>query len=308
MLVFLNELFKLFITLILVSFITFFLLYNSPGSAAENIILSYDMIPTAETIEEIKRQYGLDRPFLVQYFTWLIDAFHGDFGYAYSIDKHVVEEFKERLYFTLMLSGFSIVFIVVFSFFFGILSALNKGKCIDYIISIFSSVFISIPSFWLGLMLIIVFVVHLGWFEITKMNEAKNIILAAISLSLPLIGRYTKIIHVATVEQLSSDYVIGAKTRGISKFNIIINHILPNTIIITLPLIGISIGSILGGTIIIENIFSIPGLGNMVLNAIYNRDYPLIKAFVIFMTLIYIFISFAIDQICKIIDPRLENK
>ena len=302
----LKEISRLLFILLVTSFLTFFLLYNSPGSAAENILLSHDIIPTQEALDSIKKEYGLDKPFIMQFFNWLKNLIVGDLGYAYSIDKPVIDEFLNKIPYTLMLAGFSISLILLFSFPLGILSALNRGKLIDFLVAIFSSISIAVPSFWMGLMLIIIFVVNLGWFQITKMDEPRNIILAAIALALPLIGRYTALIRGAVTEQLSSDYVIGAMARGVTKRRIIINHLLPSSIVSILPLLGISIGAILGGTVIIENIFSIPGLGNMVLNAIYARDYPLIKSFVLFMTLTFIFISFSIDQICKIIDPRLR--
>ena len=304
----LKEISRLVFILIITSFLTFFLLYNSPGSAAESILISHDIVPTQEAIDNIKQEYGLDKPFIVQYISWLRKVIVGDLGYAYSVDKPVIDEFLSKVPYTLMLAGFSIALILLISFPLGILSAINKGKAIDFVVTVFSSISIAVPSFWMGLMLIIIFVVNLGWFQITKMHEPRNILLAAIALALPLIGRYTALIRGIVTEQLSSDYIIGAVARGVSKRSLIINHLLPSSIVNTLPLLGISIGAILGGTVIIENIFSIPGLGNMVLNAIYARDYPLIKSFVLFMTLIFIFISFSIDQICKIIDPRLRAK
>ena len=301
-----KEIFRLAFILLVTSFLTFFLLHSSPGSAAESILVSNDIIPTQEAIDGIKKEYGLDKPFMVQYLDWLKGVVSGDLGFAYSVDKPVAEEFLNKLPYTLMLAGFSITLIILISFPLGILSATYRGRVVNFLVTILTSISISIPSFWMGLMLIIVFVVNLGWFQITKMGEPRNIVLAAIALALPLIGRYTALIRGIVTEQLSSDYITGAIARGVTKKNIIINHLLPSSIVSTLPLIGISIGAILGGTVIIENIFSIPGLGNMVINAIYARDYPLIKSFVLFMTVVYIFISFSIDQICKVIDPRLR--
>lgn len=302
----LKEVLKLLSILLATTFLTFILLYTSPGDAAENILISHDMVPTAEAVESIRREYGLDRPFLAQYGTWLQGVAVGDFGYSHSAGSSVLEEFKSRAPQTFFLAGYAIALTVLLSFVGGILAAVYRGSIFDYTVRFASSLTISIPSFWMGLMLIILFVVHLNWFEITKMHEPRNIILPAAALSLPLIGRYIGQIRAAFIEQLSSDYVAGAKARGVRRGQIVFNHILPNAIITTLPPLGITIGAILGGTFIVETIFSIPGLGDMALAAIHARDYPLIKSYVVFMTVIYILITFIIEQACKWADPRLK--
>ena len=303
---FLKEVGRLLLLLFVASFLTFSLLYVSPGDAAELIMLAHDMIPTEETLAAIRQEYGLDKPFFLRYFDWSINALQGDFGYSHSAGQPVFEEFRRRIPFTLMLAGFSIAMLLFFSFTLGIIAAMHKGRAADYIVMLLSSTMIAIPSFWMGLMLILLFVVKLGWFEITKMQEPANMVLAAAALALPLIGRYASLIRAGIVDQLSQQHVTGAKVRGVPDITVFIRHLLPNTIIIVLPPLGISIGAILGGTIIIEEVFSIPGLGRMVLDAINLRDFPLIQSFVMFMTLIYISIGFAIELICKTLDPRMR--
>lgn len=302
----LKETARLLLLLAVVSFLTFSLLYISPGDAAELILLAHDLMPSPEALESIRQKYGLDKPFLLQYVDWLGGVLQGDFGYSHSAGRPVSEEFIRKIPHTLMLAAFSIAILVFFSLLLGIIAAMHKGKAIDYIVMFLASSVIAIPSFWMGLMLILLFVVELGWFEITRMQEPGNMVLAAVALALPLIGRYASLIRAGIVEQLSQGYVIGAKVRGIPRLSVFIRHLLPNTIIIILPPLGISIGAIMGGTIIIEEVFAIPGLGRMVLEAINLRDFPLIQSFVLFMTIIYILIGFAIDQICKLLDPRFR--
>jgi len=308
MLLVIKELIKFLSILIIATFATFVLLYDSPENIAENILIMHDIIPTKDAVEGLIKEHKLDKPFLMQYFHWLISVSNAELGYSHSLDKLVIEEFMDRAPSTFMLAGYSIFFVITMSFSFGIISSVYKNRLIDRIITILSSIVISVPVFWMGLLLILLFVVKLNMFELTKMNEAKNIILPAIALSLPLIGRYAVLIRASFLEQFSSDYVVGAKVRGISQRGIIFGHIFPNAIVAILPPLGISVGAILGGTIIIEMIYGIHGLGSMVLVGITHNDYPLIKSFVLFMTIVYMFISFFVDWICKVIDPRLRHK
>jgi len=212
---FLKEVGRLLLLLFVASFLTFSLLYVSPGDAAELIMLAHDMIPTEESLAIIRQEYGLDKPFFLRYFDWSINALQGDFGYSHSAGQPVFEEFMRRIPFTLMLAGFSIAMLLFFSFALGIIAAMHKGRAADYIVMLLSSTMIAIPSFWMGLMLILLFVVKLGWFEITKMQEPANMVLAAAALALPLIGRYASLIRAGIVDQLSQQHVTGAKVRGV---------------------------------------------------------------------------------------------
>jgi len=303
-----KEFFKFISILVIATFATFVMLYDTPDNVAENLLIMHDMVPTKEAIENIKKEQGLDRPFMTQYLQWVKNAAKGDFGYSHSMGRAVNQEFVRRMPSTLILAGYAIMLLGLFSLLFGILASVYRGRLIDKIITMFSSAVIAMPVFWMGLLLILIFIVNLHLFELTKMYKAQNLILPSIALALPLIGRYTILIRAAFIEQLSSDYVIGAKVRGVPQKDIILKHILPNAIVVILPPLGISIGAILGGTIIIETIFGIYGLGNMVLSGIDHGDYPLIKTFVLFMTAIYMSVSFVTDWACRLIDPRLRHK
>ena len=302
-----RELLRLLFVLFVATFVTFSMLYTDPDTVAEDILIMRDMMPNQEDIEAIKNEYGLNKPFLLQYTRWIESVSRGDFGYSHSLDKPVVEEFLQRLPNTLMLSVYSITFLIFFSLLFGILAATYKGSIIDKGVNILSAIAISIPTFWMGLILILIFIVHFRLFELTNMNNPKNILLPAISLALPLIGRYAILIRATFLDQLDANYITGAKIRGVSSVGIVFRHILPNAIVAILPPLGISIGAILGGTVIIETVFGIHGIGNMVIAAIDHTDYPIIKSFVLFMTSIYLFMSFSIDWLSKLIDPRLRQ-
>lgn len=302
------EISRLLLVLFIATFATFAMLYTESDTVAEDILVMQDLIPTKEAIEGIKKEYGLDKPFVLQYANWIQGVTKGELGYSHSLDKPVLDEFVHRLPNTLILTGYSTAFILIFSLLFGLLGAMHKNKFIDKIIALFSSFAIAMPAFWIGLILIVIFIVKLRFFELTNMNNPKNMLLPAISLALPLIGRYAMLIRASMLDQVSANYVTSARTRGIPQRNIILRHILPNAIVSILPLLGISIGAILGGTVIIETVFGIHGIGSMVISGINHSDYPLIQSFVLFMTTVYIAISFAVDWLCKLIDPRLRHK
>lgn len=305
---FLKKVLQVVIVMLGASFLTFTLTYMSSGDPAEMMFRSQDIVPTEEVLEKTREEMGLNDPFIVQYGNWLMNLLKGDLGYSYINTGPVVDVLKQKIPMTIELAAVALLFLIVFSFTLGILSAIKKSKFIDYIIRGFSLVGISIPAFWLGLMLIYLFVVKINWFTITNSNNYKDVILPAATLAIPLIGRYIRQIRASILEQLSSDYVVGARARGVNERRIILGHVIPNSLKGIITLFGLSIGVLLGGTVIVETIFSWPGIGSMVMNAITNRDYPLLQAYVIFMAFIYVVISFIVDISIQALDPRVRLK
>ncbi|AKL96343.1 ABC-type dipeptide/oligopeptide/nickel transport system, permease component [Clostridium aceticum] len=304
----LKKILQLMSVMILASFITFSLTYISPSDPAEMLLTAHDIVPTQELLEKTREEMGLNDPFIMQYGNWLKGLFRGDFGYSYSTRGLVADILPQRIFMTVRLAVAALLFLIFFSFVLGILSAVKKNTVLDYIVRGLSLMGISIPAFWLGLMLMYVFVVELRWFKITEQTSFKSVILPAMTLAIPLMGRYIRQIREAILEQYSQDYVIGARARGIKESKIIIKHILPNALLGIITLLGLSIALLLGGTVIVENIFSWPGLGSMALEAITYRDYPLLQSYVVFMTLIYVTINFIVDIITQTLDPRISLK
>ncbi len=302
----LKRMIQLMIVMFLASFLTFALTYMSPSDPAEMMLTSHDVIPTKEMLEKTREEMGLNDPFIVQYGNWLKNILAGDFGYSYSTKGAVSDILFQRIFMTVRLALVSLLTLLFFSLVLGILSAIQKNKLLDCIIGIISFVEISIPSFWLGLILIYVFSVKFHWFNITDNNSPESVILPAMTLSIPLMGRYIRQIRAAILEQYSQDYVVGARARGIKESEIIIKHILPNALMGIITLLGLSTAMLLGGTVIVESIFSWPGLGSMALDAITYRDYPLLQSYVIFMALIYVSINFIVDIITQALDPRVN--
>lgn len=297
---------QLIIVMLLASIITFGLTFLSPSDPAEMMLTSHDVIPTEETLEKIREEMGLKDPFIVQYGNWLSNLLTGDFGYSYSTRGPVTDVLGQRVYMTVKLAAVALFILIVVSLTFGIVSALKKNNWMDIIIRVVSLVSISVPSFWLGLLLIYFFVVKLNWFKITDPTASASVILPAFTLSIPLIGRYTRQIRVAILEQYSADYVIGARARGVKESKILFKHVLPNALVGIITLLGLSVAVLLGGTVIVESVFAWPGLGSMALEAITYRDYPLLQAYVIFMVFIYVTINFIVDIVTQALNPRVE--
>ncbi len=297
---------QLIIVMLGATFLTFAITFIAPSDPAEMMYSARDIVPTAEMLEQTREEMGLNDPFLVQYGRWLIDVARGDLGYSYSLRTDVSDIISQKLGMTVYLASVAIAILFAFSFIFGVIAAINKNKPIDHIIKSLSMLSISIPSFWLGLLLIYYFVVRIHLFKITDSSLPSSVVLPALTLAIPLIGRYAMQIRAEVLDELGSNYVMGARARGIKEMRIIWSHVIPNTLVNIITLFGMTIAFLLGGTAIVEIIFSWPGLGSMALEAISQRDYVLLQAYVLFMALIYVGMSFIVDVMTQIIDPRVN--
>lgn len=301
--------FKRFIQLIPVllgiTFLVFLLTYFSPGDPAFIKLTSTDVTPTPELLEQVREEMGLNKPFIVQYFDWLKGIVHGDFGMSYKFNKPVYDVIKARLPATFKLAGASLLLMIIIALPLGILSAIYKNRVLDYVIRIISFLGISMPGFWLGLLLMYVFSLKLGVLPVMGDSGFKSIILPSVTLAISMSSKYIRQLRVAILEEISKDYVIGAKSRGLKNRTILYKHVLQNSLISIITLLGLSIGSLLGGTAIVETIFGWPGVGELAIQAISNRDYPLIQGYVVWMTVIYVFVNLLVDILYQFIDPRI---
>lgn len=296
----------LLIVMLGATLLTFLITFIAPSDPAEMMYSSRDVVPTKEMLEHTRNEMGLNDPFLVQYGRWLLDVVSFDLGYSYSLRTDVSQILSQKLGMTVYLASVSIMILFIVSFVLGSIAAIYKNRVIDHLIKLLSILSISIPNFWLGLILIYFFVVRLHIFKITDSSLPESVVLPALTLAIPLIGRYTMQIRAEMLDELGRNYVTGARARGVKESQIIISHVIPNTLINIITLFGMTIAFLLGGTAIVEIIFSWPGLGSMALDAINNRDYVLLQAYVLFMALIYVGINFIVDIAAQIIDPRVK--
>ncbi len=300
---------QIVIVLLGISFVTFALTYLAPGDPVKAMYAANGAIPSQEVLDQTRASLGLDRPFFVQYFTWLWDCLHGDFGTSYTYSMPVTQLMLARLWPTLKLTLFSLAIMLAVSIPLGILTAVKKNKFVDYIVRVLSFIGISMPNFWVGLLLLLVFAVILGWVPVFSVGHGfVSLILPAVTLAIAMSAKYTRQIRTAFLEELSQDYVTGARCRGVKERVILFRHVLPNTVFPLITLLGLSVGSLLGGTAVVEVVFSYPGLGNLAVSAIKAMDYTVIQAYVLWIALIYMVINLVIDILYHRLDPRITKR
>ena len=293
--------------LIIVSFISFALMNLSSGDPAEIMLSSQGSVVTPQLLESVREDMGLNQPFITQYLNWLKNIIHGDFGTSYASGRSVIVEMNEHLPYTIKLAGSAMIITLIVSIPLGILSAVKKDKFIDKFIRLFTFVGNSIPGFLLALILLLVFSLKLKLLPILSESGAKIIILPSVTLAFAMISKYIRQIRTAVIEELDKGYVKGARSRGIKESVILYKDVLKNIMITVITLTGLSIGSLMGGTAVVESIFVWPGVGSLALSAIANRDYPIIQAYVLWMAVMFIIINLITDLLYKIIDPRVRE-
>lgn len=303
-----NRALQILLVLFGISFFTFSLTYLSPGDPAEIMLTECGNLPTPELLEQTRAELGLDRPFAEQYCRWAGHVLQGEMGKSYSLRVPVVDKIKTAFFPTLKLSLLSLTFMILISIPLGVLAAVKKDKWQDYFVRAISFTGLSIPSFWLGLIFLSIFGVMLRWVTVSGGKaDFKSMILPAFTLGFAMSAKYIRQVRHTVIEELNKDYVVGARMRGIKESTILVKHVLPNALIPLITLLGLSLGSLLGGTAVIEIIYNYPGMGNMAIKAISFRDYPLVQAYVLLIALIYLVVNLIVDISYKYLDKRVEG-
>lgn len=304
----LKRILQIVIVLFGISFLTFGLTYMAPGDPVRAMYAASGTIPSEEILDQTREALGLNEPFLTQYLNWLTDCLHGDFGTSYSLNRPVAELLLARLGPTLKLSFASMILMLLVSVPLGILSAVHKGGVIDYIVRGLTFLGVSLPNFWVGLLLLYVFGVKLGVVPVVSSGQGfDRLILPAVTLAFAMMGKYTRQVRTAFLEELNQDYVTGARCRGIKESAILWRHVLPNSVLPLITMLGLSLGSLLGGTAVVEVIFSYPGLGSLAVDAITSMDYSLIQGYVLWIALIYMVLNLLVDLSYGLLDPRIKK-
>ncbi len=303
------RLLQMLVVLVGISFLTFLLTYMAPGDPVRTMYAATGVIPSEEVLNEVREQMGLNDPFFVQYGRWLTNCLHGDFGNSYAYGKPVVSLLLTRLWPTMKLALFSMILMLIVSIPLGMLSAVCKNGPIDYLVRCITFFGVSLPNFWVGLMLMLVFCVRVNWLPvISSAGDFKSMILPSVTLAIAMSAKYTRQVRTAVLEELNQDYVVGAEARGIKRWKILWTNVFPNSLLPLITMLGLSIGSLLGGTSVVEVIFSYPGMGNLAVSAITAYDYPLIQGYVLWVAVIYMVINLIVDLSYIYIDPRMRLK
>lgn len=289
-----------------ITFLTFALTYLSPGDPAELMLSATGITPSPELIQQVRGELGLNKPFLIQYLNWLTSVLGGDFGISYKYSKPVLDLILRTLPATFKLAGMTILMTMIISLPIGILSALHRNKLLDNIIRVISFLGISLPAPWIAIILMYIFALKLKLLPVMGNTNWTSIILPSASMTILLASRYIRQVRTYILEEISQDYVIGAKARGVKGGAVLLRHVLRSTLVPIITQLGLSFGVLLGGAVIIETIFSWPGVGKLAIEAIFTRDYPLIQGYVVWMTIIYMLINMLVDISYYFLDPRMR--
>lgn len=288
-----------------VTLLTYGLMYLSPQDPVDALLQGQGTASTPEVTEAMRHQLGLDRPFLLQYLDWLRRFLCGDMGTSYANGEPVAQKLLSALPNTLKLTISSVVLTMLLSVPLGVLTAVRQGKPVDLIIRFFCFLGNSLPNFIVSLLLLYFLALKLGCFPVLSTGGWDSLVLPTLALAMPMTGKYIRQVRAAVLEQLGKPYVAGARARGLSSRLILFSYVLRNAMGSILTLMSLSVGSLLGGTAAVEVIFSLPGMGYMLMRAVTARDYPVIQAFVVFMSLIYLLINLFTDLFCCCADPRV---
>jgi peptide/nickel transport system permease protein len=289
--------------ILLATFVVFILLHITPGDPA-TIILGEQATP--EQIADLRHSMGLDRPLAEQYIRFLADAVRGNFGMSIRAQRPALEYVLERLPATLQLSAGAFAFALLTGLPIGMLSAVKRLSIWDH-----GSMFIallgqSMPVFWLGLMLIVVFAVQLRWLPASGMGQAQHLILPAVTLGTFLIGLIIRLTRSSMLDVLSQDYIRTARAKGLSEGTVIVRHGLKNAFIPVVTVLGLQMGTLLGGAVITETVFAWPGMGMVTVTAIHQRDYPVVQSAVLVSAVLVVLINWFVDVLYHYLDPRIR--
>lgn len=290
-----------------VTILTYGLMYLSPQDPVEMMLQGQGTAPAPEVVEAMRHQLGLDRPFLIQYFDWLGKFVRGDMGNSYIDGAAVSGKLLSALPNTLKLTAASVAVTILLSVPLGMLAAVKQGKITDMFIRFLSFIGNSLPNFIVSLLFLYFLALKLGWFPILSTGSWDSFVLPTLALAVPMTGKYIRQVRAAVLEQLGKPYVSGAISRGLKPSLVLFSYVLRNAMVTIITLMSMSIGSLLGGTAAIEMIFSLPGMGYMVTSAVTTRDYPLIQAFVVWMSVIYMIVNLLTDLSYYYLDPQVGS-
>ena len=294
--------------LVAISFLTFLLMYLAPGDAAVKKLNAQGIAVSQEVLDKTRADMGLDRPFLVQYGDWAWKALRGDLGSSYKDGTSVAGKLGKAMGHTALLALGSLALSLLVSLPLAMFTAVKGDSIPDYILRFFSFVANSLPNFLISVLLMYFLCVKARLLPVVADRNLKGLLLPALALSIPMIGRFLRQFRAEILEQLGKSYVSGARSRGVKGRYILFRNVLHNASISILTVVGLSVGTLFGGSVVVETIFRWPGLGKLAMDAITNRDYPVIQGFVLFAAVVYVLVNLLTDVAYHWIDPRVRQE
>jgi ABC-type dipeptide/oligopeptide/nickel transport system permease component len=290
-----------------VSIVVFMLVRILPGDPAILLVQGSPFATDAGVINELRSQWHLDRPIYEQYFIWFQGLLHGDLGRSINTMRPVTEEIIPRFFATVQLSLVAIAIATIIGLTFGVLAAVKRGSFFDVLTGIAAVSGVSMPSFWFALMLILVFAVRLGWLPVAGTGTPLHFVLPAVTLGLSTsMAIITRMTRSSMVEVLSQDYIRTAKAKGCSNSSVYDKHALRNALIPVVTVIGLQFGYLMAGQVITETVFNWPGIGRLIVNSIFFRDFPVIQGCVLVLAVTFVVINLAVDILYAYLDPRIK--
>lgn len=303
----LKRLLQLIPILLAITFLSYGMMRIAGSDVVEQKMENTSGTVSQEMIDNARAELGLDKPFVVQYFTWLGNLLKGDMGTSYVSNKPVFSTFVSKLPATLLLTAVSILLTVLISIPLGIWSAVKQNTATDYVIRTASFIGNSLPNFFVSLLLMYFFAIRLGWFPVISGGVSlQSVALPALTLAIAMSAKYLRQVRATVLDELSKDYVLGARARGVKFSTTLIKSVMKASLVTIITLLTLSIGSLLGGTAIVESIFMWDGVGKLAVDAINMRDYPIIQAYVMWMAIIYVVVNLITDLSYHFLDPRIR--
>jgi peptide/nickel transport system permease protein len=283
-------------------------MFVTPGDPAETIMRQQmgGQSPSEEAVEEFRQEHGLDDPLPIQYVNWIADVATGDLRESYFQETKVSTMILNRAIPTLELAVAGIVVAVAISIPAGIISAIHQGQPPDYLSQFGALLGISMPNFWLGYLLIIMFSVHLDIFPVAGVGGLDHLVLPALTLGTGMAAIITRLMRSSMLEVLDEEYIQTAHSKGLRERIVVYKHALRNALIPVITIIGLQFGYVLNGAVVIEIVFQRPGLGNLLIQSIFSRDYPVVQGVVLVIGAIFVFTNFAVDITYRFVDPRIS--
>ena len=290
-----------------ITFLAFLLIYLSPSDPVNVRMSAGGISVSPEIMESMRRSMGLDRPLLVQYGDWLWNILHGNMGKSYITDADVLDQILKALPYTLKMAGASLLLTLCISIPVGILTAAMQNSKFDYVVRVMAFVGNALPNFIIALCLMFIFSYRLGWIPVLATTKPIGLVLPALTLALVMSSRYIRQIRAAMLDELSKGYVVGLRSRGLSETTILYKNVLKNIMVTVITLTGISLGSLLGGTVIVETVFTWPGLGSLIMEGISQRDYPVVQAVIVWMASAFMVVNLLTDISYTAFNPKIKD-
>jgi ABC-type dipeptide/oligopeptide/nickel transport system permease component len=289
--------------LLAVSLVTFIMIHLVPGDPVQ-ILMGQN--PTGGNLQLARHELGLDQPLPLQYLRYVGNALHGDLGTSIRSGRPVLAEIGDRFPATLELTLSAMALAIVLGVGLGTLAAAVRARWLRGLVLLISTLGLSLPTFWLGLLLIDLFALNLRWFPVLGNTTVRGTVLPAVTLALPAAAVLSRVTYAGLSEVLQQEYIRTAQAKGLTRWRVVLVHALRNAIIVVLTIAGLQFGGLLAGSVIVENVFSRPGLGTIVVGAILGRDYPDIQGAVLVFAVLYVTINLVLDVLYGVINPRIR--